>query len=72
MTVVRNYFICLQLEEDAENWMFFKTIGKKLILKAHVIPHEQMMTPRKRDKNRRSHLSDSAKKRKQAVLGTVL
>lgn len=53
----------MQLENDAQNWMFFKTIGQSLRLRANVVPHKLINTPVEGSVIR-SQLSDSAKKRK--------
>ncbi|KAF6214164.1 hypothetical protein GE061_008903, partial [Apolygus lucorum] len=51
------------LEEDAENWRYFKEVGSSLKLKADVVPRQILSTPQKIPRMR-SQLSSSSKKRK--------
>lgn len=37
--------ILLLLSEGAENWMYYKTMGKKIILRKDVIPQFHINTP---------------------------
>lgn len=54
------------LEEDCENWMFFKTMGRKLMLKKHVVPHRNLVTSN--IPQTESQLCSSDKKRKFKVI----
>ncbi|XP_044764560.1 transcriptional repressor CTCFL-like [Coccinella septempunctata] len=54
------------LEKDAANWMYYKTIGKKLTLKKDVLPHKYIESPPPIDLP--SCLSDTEKKRKLETL----
>lgn len=64
-------FIWLQLPEDSLNWMYFKMMGKKVILKQDVVPHKNMYpVDEVSDKAEPvpSQLNDSTRKRKAEYL----
>ncbi|KAF6205781.1 hypothetical protein GE061_019955 [Apolygus lucorum] len=72
LPVSTHHFYCCEdhfdLQKDTENWMWYKTVGQKLILKPNIVPHMCLGTPRKTEhdavKRTGSQLSDSSKKRK--------
>ena len=55
--------LSLQLEEDAENWIYFKEVGGQLKLKPDVLPRPCVPTPQ-RSVTVKSRVSSSSKKRK--------
>lgn len=56
----------LQLEKDAANWMYYKTMGNKLFLIHGAVPQKYLESPQPSDFP--SGLSESAKKRKLETL----
>lgn len=56
----------LQLENDAENWHFFKMFAKNLVLKKNIVPHKNVQN--KSNEDSCSQFSDSDKKRKLEII----
>ncbi|KAG5868683.1 hypothetical protein JTB14_006570 [Gonioctena quinquepunctata] len=54
------------LEKDAENWMYYKTIGSKLKIKPGILPHKFIDSPPKIDL--RSDSTESERKKKLKTL----
>lgn len=64
--VLRSFIFKLQLEQDASNWMYYKTMGNRIVLKKDVVPHKNLHGAS--SALQQSQLTESAKKRKQQHL----
>jgi hypothetical protein len=59
----------VQLAKDAENWMEYKTIGTRLRIKKHIVPHKFIDNSCKEKQT--SQLSAAAKKQKLSALNSL-
>lgn len=60
-----HFILLFQLENDAENWHFFKLFGKNVVLKKNIVPHRDVKEKLNiKHEDSCSQLTDSDKKRK--------
>ncbi|KAJ8968348.1 hypothetical protein NQ317_011228 [Molorchus minor] len=76
LTKTSSIYCCedhFDLQEDSENWFYYKTIGSNLILKKDAVPHRNMeaRVGHLQSPDQVSQLTSSERKRKSEILTSL-